>query len=132
MVPAVGRSVTVKVDENDGEHPVTLDKKIKSVKKTSPSKNKFVAAQIKGRYKKFKDGEIVSFILQEDLQVFNRFSLKGTIIQGRGWIIDGRVFIDLGYDHNVILFDIKNEKGVALKDLKNKEMVIMKVIITDK
>ncbi len=121
--------MTVKIDENDGEHPSNLDKKLKPQKKTDLSKIKFIGAQIMGKYKKFKDGEIVSFILQEDLQVFNRFSAKGTVIQGRGWIIDGRVQIDLGYDHNVILLDMKNEKGVALKELKNKGMVLMKVNI---
>jgi membrane-bound lytic murein transglycosylase D len=119
--------MTVKVDESDGVHPVNLDKKLKQVKKSDPAKTKFVAAAIKGKYKKFKDGEIISFILQEDLQVFNRFSAKGTVIQGRGWIIDDRVQIDLGYDHNVILLDLKNEKGIALKDLKNKGTVLMKV-----
>ena len=119
--------MTVKIDESDGEHPATLDKKLNPLKKTDLSKIKFVSALITGKYKKFKDGEIVSFILQEDLQVFNRFSAKGTIIQGRGWIIDDRVQIDLGFDHNVVLLDLKNEKGVALKELKNKGMVIMKV-----
>jgi len=119
--------MTVKVDETDGVHPVNLDKKLKPLKKTDASKTKFVAAEIKGKYKKFKDGEIISFVLQEDLQVFNRFTAKGTIIQGRGWIIDDRVQIDLGYDHNVILLDLKNEKGVALKELKNKEKVLLKV-----
>ncbi len=119
--------MTVKVDESDGVHPVNLDKKLSPSKKADLSKIKFVSAQITGKYKKFKDGEIVSFILLEDLQVFNRFTAKGTIIQGRGWIIDDRVQIDLGYDHNVILLDLKNEKGVFLKELKNKEKVIMKV-----
>ena len=119
--------MTIKVDESDGVHPVNLDKKLNPLKKADPSKIKFVSAQVTGKYKKFKDGEIVSFILQEELQVFNRYSGKGTVIQGRGWIIDDRVQIDLGYDHNVILLDLKNEKGIALKKLKNKEMVLMKV-----
>ncbi|MFZ1453566.1 MAG: hypothetical protein WAT20_12750, partial [Ferruginibacter sp.] len=119
--------MTVKVDENDGVHPVNLDKKLNPLKKADPSKIKFVTAQVTGKYKKFKDGEIVSFILQEELQVFNRYSGKGTVIQGRGWIIDDRVQIDLGFDHTVILLDLKNEKGIALKKLKNKEKVLMKV-----
>ncbi|MGZ5191814.1 MAG: hypothetical protein ACXWCZ_12445, partial [Flavisolibacter sp.] len=119
--------MTVKINENDGEHPVTLDKKSKSVKKQDLSKTKFVAAQIKGKYKKFKDGDIISFILEEDLQVFNRFTGKGIVIQGRGWIIDDRVLVDLGYDHNVVLLDTKNEKGIALNALKNKELVLLKV-----
>ncbi|MEO6254561.1 MAG: lytic transglycosylase domain-containing protein [Ferruginibacter sp.] len=122
--------MTVKVNENDGEHPANLDKKIKAGKKTDPTKIKFVAAQLKGKYKNFKDGNLVSFVLLDDLQVFNRFTSKGTVIQGRGWIIDDRVLVDLGYDHNVILLDLKNEKGIVLKELKNKEMVIMKVDIS--
>lgn len=119
--------MTIKVDENDGEHPVTLGKKLNGVSKTDLSKIKFVAARITGKYKKFKDGDIVSFVLLDDLQVFNRFTGKQTVIQGRGWIIDDRVLIDMGYDHHVILLDTKNEKGIALKALKNKAPVIMKV-----
>jgi membrane-bound lytic murein transglycosylase D len=121
--------MTVKIDETDGEHPVNLDKKLNPVKKKDAAKVKFVAAQVKGKYKNFKDGDLVSFTLNDDLQVFNRFTAKGTVIQGRGWIIDDRVVVDLGYDHNVILLDLKNEKGVALKSLKNKEHVLMKVTI---
>ncbi len=119
--------MTIKVDENDGEHPVTLGKKLNGVSKTDLSKIKFVAARITGKYKKFKDGDIVSFVLLDDLQVFNRFTGKQTVIQGRGWIIDDRVLIDMGYDHHVILLDTQNEKGIALKALKNKAPVIMKV-----
>ncbi|MBK8521004.1 MAG: lytic transglycosylase domain-containing protein [Chitinophagaceae bacterium] len=119
--------MTVKIDESDGVHPVNLDNKLKTLKKADPSKIKFISAQVTGKYKNFKDGEIVSFILQEELQVFNRYSGKGTVIQGRGWIIDDRVQIDLGFDHTVILLDLKNEKGIALKKLKNKEKVLMKV-----
>ncbi len=119
--------MTIKVDETDGEHPASLGKDVKLVRKADPSKIKFVSAQIIGKYKKFKDNDIVSLKLLDDLQVFNRFTGKGVIIQGRGWIIDDRVMIDLGYDHTVILYDLKNEKGIAKKSLKNKELVLMKV-----
>jgi hypothetical protein len=127
--------MTVKVDENDGEHPVNLNAKTKTVKKINKAdveKIKFVSAKITGKYKKFKDGDIISFNLLDDLQFYNRFQGKGTTIQGKGWIIDDRVLVDLGYDHNVIVLDLKNEKGIALKDLKNKELVIMKVIMPGK
>lgn len=50
------------------------------------------------------------------------------VIQGRGWIIDNRVVIDLGYDHYVILMDSRKEKGIILESLKNKEDVLLKVI----
>jgi hypothetical protein len=36
--------------------------------------------------------------------------------------------VDLGYDHNVKLFDISNEKGVSIQKLKNREPVILKVM----
>lgn len=120
--------MTVKVDESDGEHPVNLSNKLNPRNRIDPSKIKFVGGKVTGKYKKFKDGELVSIVLQDDLQVFNRFTAKGTTIQGRGWIIDDRVMVDLGYDHNVILLDTKNEKGLTLKELKDKPYVIMKVI----
>lgn len=122
--------MTIKIDQNDGVHPVTLDKKLNPLKKTDQTKTKFIAAKIIGKYKKFKDNDLVSIELQEDLQVFNRFTAKGTTIQGRGWIIDDRILIDLGYDHNVVLLDLKNEKGVTLKELKDKDVVILKVVTT--
>ncbi|MEZ5028336.1 MAG: hypothetical protein R2765_06065 [Ferruginibacter sp.] len=120
--------MTVKVDESDGEHPVNLANKLKPKNRIDPSKIKFVGGKIIGKYKKFKDGDLVSLELEDDLQVFNRFNGKGTTIQGRGWIIDDRIMVDLGYDHNVVLLDTKNEKGITLKDLKKKNYVIMKVI----
>lgn len=123
--------MTVRVNENDGEHPVNLNKKLNPVIKDDPSKVKFVNAQITGKYKNFKDGNVVSVLLQDELQVVNRFNGKGTTILGRGWIIDGRVAIDLGYDHAVILYDKKKEKGIPLKSLKNKQQVILKVITSN-
>jgi len=124
----LGGIITVKVDTADGEHPETLDKKITAVKNTNAGNEKFITAQVTGKYKKFKDGNSVSFTLKEDLQVQNRFTSKGMVIQGRGWIIDNRVVVDLGYDHYVVLMDSKKEKGITLKSLKNKEDVLLKVI----
>jgi hypothetical protein len=54
--------------------------------------------------------DLVSIMLENDLQVQNRFTAKGNIIQGRAWIIDDKILVDLGYDHNVILFDLSNGK----------------------
>lgn len=117
----------VKVDEADGEHPPTLDKKVKKDKNAKASKESYIAAEISGKYKNFMDGSIVSFTLKEDLQVLNRFTAKGMVIQGRGWIIDDRVVVDLGYDHYVVLIDYQKEKGIPLSSLKNKENVLLKV-----
>ena len=123
----LGGIMTVKVDTEDGEHPETLDKRTE-VKNKNTGQEKFITAHITGKYKNFKDGNSVSFTLNEDLQVQNRFTSKGMVIQGRGWIIDNRVVVNLGYDHFVVLMDSKKEKGIALKSLKNKEDVLLKVI----
>ena len=120
--------MTVKVDEADGVHPDIPDKKITEVKNANTGKEKFITAQITGKYKNFKDGNSISITLNEDLQVQSRFTSKAMVIQGRGWIIDDRVVVDLGYDHYVILMDSKKEKGIALKSLKNKEEVLLKLI----
>lgn len=89
---------------------------------------KFVTAIITGKYKKFKEGDIVSFTLVSDLQVGNRYTGKKNIIQGVGWVIDNRVFVDLGYEHNVIVYDqTDSQKGLTLASLKSKTPVLLKV-----
>jgi membrane-bound lytic murein transglycosylase D len=123
----LGGNITVKVDKEDGAHPEKLDKKITEIKDVNAGKEKFISAFITGKYKNFKDGNIISFTLNEDLQVSNRFTSKGMVIQGRGWIIDGRVVVDLGYDHYVVLTDNNKQKGIDLNSLKNKEDVLLKV-----
>jgi hypothetical protein len=134
-------SMTLKVNENDGSHPDRLDtsavfdrNKIENYvpeKKTNFGKVKFVYAQIIGKYKKFDDGDLVSFELNENLQVGNNFVSKGTVIQWPGWKIDDRIYIDLGFDHNVILYDLQNTHGISFASLKKKESVIIMVNTID-
>jgi membrane-bound lytic murein transglycosylase D len=123
------RTMKVDINEADGQHPEVLKKG--SIKKQAltdiPGKVKLVSASVEGKYKHFRDGDPVSLILEADLQVENRFTAKGNIIQGRAWIIGNRVMVDLGYDHRVILYDLKNEKGISRSRLKDKEEVILKV-----
>jgi membrane-bound lytic murein transglycosylase D len=88
----------------------------------------YLSATIEGKYKKFEDGSLVAIKLLEDLQVRGMFSRKGNVLQGKGWIIGDRVFIDLGYGtHDVSLVDARGQKGVALSDLKNKGSVLLKL-----
>lgn len=128
-------NISVEVNESDGEHPVDPAENQGAVpvkKKTEQTENvKFVSAQIVGKYKNFKDGDLVSVKLIEDLQVYNRFSGKGNIIQGRAWLIDDRYFIDLGFDHTVTLLDLNSKKGVEKNMINKKELVILKVVETD-
>jgi membrane-bound lytic murein transglycosylase D len=89
---------------------------------------KLVLAQVSGKYPDFKDGDTVTIKLEDDLQTLKGFQRKGTIISGKGWVIEGRIFIDLGFNtKNVILYDSNSEQGIALSALKNKEGVILRV-----
>jgi membrane-bound lytic murein transglycosylase D len=125
-------SMKVDINEADGQHPEDLKQAIivnTPVPEAQPQvRIKYVPARITGKYKDIKDGDLVSIVLENDLQVQNRFTAKGNIIQGRAWIIDDKVLVDLGYDHNVKLYDLGNEKGVSIEKLKNKEPVILKVM----
>ena len=132
---AVFDDMTVEVNETDGVHPVNpSDNKgivVMPKKLVMNEKVKFVSAQITGKYNNFKDGDLVSVKLIDDLQVYNRFSGRGNIIQGRAWLIDDRYFIDLGYEHAVTLLDLNSKKGVSEKMINKKELVILKVIETE-
>jgi membrane-bound lytic murein transglycosylase D len=102
---------------------------------TEPSKEvyRFIAAKIKGAYEGITDRSLISIELQEKFELKGNYRAKGTILKGTGWLIDGKVFIDLGYDHDVIVYD-KNgnggkagEQGIELSVLKDKEPVLLKV-----
>jgi membrane-bound lytic murein transglycosylase D len=94
---------------------------------------RFLGAKIRGKYTGFNDRDLVTIELYENFELKGNFRSKGTIIKGTGWIIDGKVFIDLGYDHDVIIYD-KNgnggkpgEQGIDLSTLKDKEPILLKV-----
>ncbi|MEO6932119.1 MAG: lytic transglycosylase domain-containing protein [Chitinophagaceae bacterium] len=88
-----------------------------------------VGAKISSKNTNFKDGDMVTIMLQETLNTSRGFQRKGTTIEGRGWIIDGdRVHIDLGLNSNsVILYDRNSEQGIPLSLLKKGEQVILRV-----
>jgi hypothetical protein len=128
-------SMEVSVNEKSGNYPTEL--KVKKYQKSENIANsatqlppleaskiiRYIQAKVVGKYKKFKDGDIVSFTLESDLQVGNRFTGKENIIQGIGWVIDNRVVVDLGYEHSVIVCDqLDNQKGLILSSLKIKRL----------
>ena len=120
-------NIKVDVDETDGWHPPDLKQGLTQNNTKSNAGVKFIPAKIVGKYKHVTDSTIVTFKLQEDLQVLNWFTAKGRLIQGRVWVIDDRAMIDLGYDHDVIVMDKKGVKGILLSNLKNKETVLLQV-----
>lgn len=131
-------SMTLKVNEKDGNHPENLDtsnvnynkKDIKNYifqKNFNSEKVNFLYARIVGKYKNFEDGDFISFKLEDNLQVHNNFTAKGSIIKWQGWKIDDRIYVDLGFGHNVILYDLKNNHGLSLSSLNKNDTVVIAV-----
>ncbi len=95
-----------------------------------------LSAQIKGKYKNFRDGKLISLELLDNLQTKGKFRPKGTIIQGMGWMIDDKINIDLGFgDHEVIIYDSDSnfnskgycQQGLNRSSLKNNHSILLKV-----
>ncbi|CAN5609286.1 hypothetical protein BH10BAC3_BH10BAC3_34930 [soil metagenome] len=92
---------------------------------------KSYVANITGKYKKFKDGDLVHIKLQEDLEFPGFFRRQGNEFIGSGWILEGRVYVELPYGHSLQLFDQNFKKGIALNELKADEPVVLKLSYTD-
>jgi membrane-bound lytic murein transglycosylase D len=66
------------------------------------------------------------------LQVRNRFTRAGNVLKGVGWIINDRVYVDLGFEgHDVILYDSNSKQGIEVTSLKNDEPLLLKVQYND-
>ena len=135
---AVVQNLQMKVDESGKappdsatignlQKPDESDLKIKNedaFKKAA----RLVSAEITGRYKDFQDGGEITIELQEALQTQSGLKRKGSSITGKGWLIDGRIHIDLGFNsNNVILYDTNSEQGIGQSSLKKGEQVILRV-----
>ncbi|HEX5150737.1 MAG TPA: lytic transglycosylase domain-containing protein [Parafilimonas sp.] len=117
-------SMTVDVSNNDSS-----DNGNPKSPNLTPKKVISVAANIVGKYKNFTDGQLISFQLQQDLIVKNTFNKKGNVITGTGWLIDDRIFINLGYeDHDVVVVSAETgKKGILPSELKKDELIILRV-----
>ncbi|MEP7142960.1 MAG: lytic transglycosylase domain-containing protein [Ferruginibacter sp.] len=128
-------SMTVNVNkEKDSKHPAEIDLSARPGKTSiaqqdnePPEAARYITASIKGKYKKFHDGDLVTIELQEDMQVRNQFKRKGNTLKGPGWVIDDKVLIDLNFGRSVTLYDGNSTKGVFLSSLKNNVPVLLKV-----
>jgi len=119
---------------DDDDDFKNMDVKVSNVKGKSlvqESKEVLVTAHLRGKYKGFEDGDLVTIELDEDLTVKGGFTRKGNTIKGRGWLIDGKVYVDIGYGHDVSLMDKDGKKGVSLKNLKKDEPVLLLNTIND-
>ena len=120
------------IDLADGQHPKDLSRGLGKAKINKNTVEKFITARIKGKYKHFKDGDIINIVLEDNLVTSNSFTSANSIIQGKAWIIDERVMVDLGHGHEVLLLDINQQKGIPRSRLKNNEPLILKITTTKK
>lgn len=98
----------------------------KQIEVQSLYKTEYKGAYIKKSYKKFKDGDLVEIVLEEDLLIPGSYTEKGTI-SGKGWLIDDRIFVDLGFGKFVAVYDSKYKKGIAAESLRKDEPVLLKI-----
>ena len=137
---ALFTAMKLNVNKSDNLHPSPLPQaisvsevpsqdKLAQMPREEGNNFKLVSAQIVGKYKNFSGGTMmVTIELRDNLQVRNRYTSKGNTITGKGWIVNERVYVDLGYDsHDVILYDSKSRQGIPISSLKNKEPIILKV-----
>lgn len=66
----------------------------------------------------FKDGQLVSIQLLDDLQSGGVYISRNTNISGRGWLVSNRIYVDLGFGDTLVLCDSEGKKGVPLAQLK--------------
>ncbi len=124
----------LKVDESDGNHPDRVAKNAESKKNTKTEKNtdilkeSYIWAHISGNYQNIKDSAEITVVLDGDLSIENDIINSGNTITGRGWIIDGKVFIDFGYGSKLVLIDIDNKKhdGVLLSALTDENKILLR------
>ena len=89
------------------------------------TKTFFVPAKIVSDGNKFHDGELMTFELMSDLRLTDAFRKKGTRIKGKGWLIDGRVMVDLGYGADVEVQDETQTKGLTPEQAAEDEQFVL-------
>lgn len=103
------------------------------VKRVEPKTKSFlVPAKIISDGTPFRDGQLLTFELVSDLRLSSSLQRAGSKIKGQGWLIDDRVFVDLGYGHDVELLDKMMVKGITPEDAATDDTyVVLKTEIED-
>ncbi|HOZ50548.1 MAG TPA: lytic transglycosylase domain-containing protein [Chitinophagaceae bacterium] len=106
--------------------------KLKKKKKQAPIDEaptfteKLISAHIKGKYKNFQDGDLVTIQIEEPFEMDGAFKAKGSTISGTGWMIDDKIYVDLGYGPDVMFCDAGGVKGINPSDLGKDRPVLIK------
>jgi hypothetical protein len=87
----------------------------------------FLKAKLVGNYIPFKDGALVNVQILENLIADGSYRRKESIIRGKGYLIDNRVYVDLGFEHVVQLFDPTMKKGIDKSEMKDKGNLLLRV-----
>jgi hypothetical protein len=126
--------MNVYLQNKDDVHPADLANTNTNIQKAllknqATQKYKYITARVTEKYKKLKDGDIVTFEVDDDLAIgTSRWIRKGSPLRGTAWIIGDRVQVDLDKGHAVILYDINSIKGIQVDELrKKKPTVLLKV-----
>lgn len=91
----------------------------------------YILAYVDKIPKNFEDGSLVTITLMEDLNTKIKFAAKGQSFSVPGWNVDGRIVADIGFGHDVILYDIDQQKGIdsdKLKTAKKTNVVLRNVV----
>ena len=114
------------VDEEFAELAITVQTDETTVQVKEPNVL-FLKAKLVGNYQPFKDGALVNIQILENLIADGSYRRKESIIRGKGYIIDDRIYVDLGFEHVVQLYDPKLQKGIPLGEMKDKGNVLLRV-----
>jgi membrane-bound lytic murein transglycosylase D len=108
---------TIKISE---ENNVTEVKKEKQIY--------YISAHIIPNEDRFRDGKMITIELDGDLELPTTVKRKGSELRGTGWVIDERVYVNLGYGHAVQVMDKLGTKGIQKDEIdKEKNKVLLKV-----
>jgi membrane-bound lytic murein transglycosylase D len=76
----------------------------------------------------FKDGQLITVQLLDNLQSNGVYISKNTKLSGRAWLVSNRIYVDLGFGNTIILCDEGGRKGIPPDVLKSGGDVRLKQI----
>ena len=100
-------------------------------KEVANVKYEYVLAYVDKIPTNFEDGGLITITLLEDLNTKIRFAGKGQSFSVPAWKVDGRIVADIGFGHDVILYDTDQEKGIDVDKLERKKRtnVVLKNVL---